>query len=207
MQDENLRIGDAEREQAIAVLRQAAEDGRLTVSEYTTRLDVVLTARTWADLQAVIRDIAPASTPLLAPAPAAAPAVGLARLESATAILSGTNRTGPLLVGNKVEVVSILGECKLDLRDAEFTANEVLINATVVMGSLEIMVPPGVPVQFDETLILAENKESRTQRDAPPRYPVICIAGINLMGSIHVKDGETGLGKWFRSLTGGDNQR
>jgi hypothetical protein len=65
--DEQLRIGDAERERAAADLGDHYAQGRLTVEEHAERLDRIWAARTRADLGPIFAD-------LPGPAVAAAPA-------------------------------------------------------------------------------------------------------------------------------------
>ena len=57
MSDEQLRIGDAEREQAAAALGEHYAQGRLTADEHAERLDQIWAARTRAELQPVFRDL------------------------------------------------------------------------------------------------------------------------------------------------------
>src|SRR5579875_3845698 len=52
-----LRIGDAERDQAIELLGRHFADGRLTQEEYEERLSAALRARTRADLTALFSDL------------------------------------------------------------------------------------------------------------------------------------------------------
>jgi hypothetical protein len=52
-----IRIGDAERERAAAVLGDHYAAGRLDHSEYAERLDAVWTARTRADLDVLFGDL------------------------------------------------------------------------------------------------------------------------------------------------------
>jgi uncharacterized membrane protein len=59
-----IRIGDAEREQAAAVLADHYAAGRLDHDEYAERLDAIWTARTRGDLDVIFHDL-----PRLAPPP------------------------------------------------------------------------------------------------------------------------------------------
>ena len=54
---DHLRLGDAEREQASALLRDHYAEGRIDTEEYSERLDVVWAARTRADLRPVFADL------------------------------------------------------------------------------------------------------------------------------------------------------
>lgn len=55
--DDQLRIGDAEREQAAAELGEHYAQGRLTTDEHAERLDRIWAARTRGDLAPVFRDL------------------------------------------------------------------------------------------------------------------------------------------------------
>jgi len=52
-----LRIGDAERGQTAEVLKRHCTEGRLTLDEYSDRLDEVFAARTYEDLTRSLRDL------------------------------------------------------------------------------------------------------------------------------------------------------
>ncbi|HEY0905164.1 MAG TPA: DUF1707 domain-containing protein [Marmoricola sp.] len=55
--DDQLRIGDAERDQAAAALGEHYAQGRLTTEEPAERLDRIWAARTRSDLRPVFRDL------------------------------------------------------------------------------------------------------------------------------------------------------
>ena len=55
--DLRLRASDAERDVVAGRLREAHAEGRLTVEEFSERLDAALAARTRGDLEALTRDL------------------------------------------------------------------------------------------------------------------------------------------------------
>ncbi len=60
---EQLRTGDADRQQIADHLRLALDEGRLTLAEYDERVRETYAARTYAELTAVVEDLpAPGST-------------------------------------------------------------------------------------------------------------------------------------------------
>jgi hypothetical protein len=69
----DLLASDAERERAVARLRRAAADGRLTVEELDERCEQAYAARTHAQLRALLADLPGGELPVSAPprAPAA----------------------------------------------------------------------------------------------------------------------------------------
>jgi hypothetical protein len=62
-EDPALRASDAERDAVADLLREAHAEGRLTVEEFTERLDAAFAARTHGDLVALTRDLPSLRTP------------------------------------------------------------------------------------------------------------------------------------------------
>jgi hypothetical protein len=61
---DSLRIGDAERDAAIAALTRHFTDGRLTQSEHEERIEAAMRARTGADLRRLFADLPRLGEPL-----------------------------------------------------------------------------------------------------------------------------------------------
>jgi hypothetical protein len=66
---DDIRVGDAEREEVAAELREHYAQGRLTLEDFQRRLDASLTARTRRDLDQLISDL-PHARPAGRPLPA-----------------------------------------------------------------------------------------------------------------------------------------
>ena len=94
---EELRVSYEDRDRVAEQLRVAAGDGRLSAEELDERLEIALTARTYAELARVTRDLpSAAGTVLGAPAPK-----DLVRIDCQS---SSVERTGPWLVPRRMEV-------------------------------------------------------------------------------------------------------
>ena len=64
-QPRDLRASDADRERVVAVLAEAAADGRLTLDEHTERVHRAYRARTLGELARLTEDLAaPSAQPL-----------------------------------------------------------------------------------------------------------------------------------------------
>jgi len=63
------------------------------------------------------------------------------------AILGRSRRTGRWRLGPKTSVIAMLGSCRLDLRDAQIDGEISKMTASVFLGSVTIVVPPGVEVR------------------------------------------------------------
>src|SRR6202041_131820 len=100
----SLRASDQDRESAAEGLREAAGEGRLNMAELDERLDAVYGAKTYADLEPIIRDLPhQAIAPDAAVVPAS-PQAGAEKLASgsAIAVMSGFSRKGAWIVPGEV---------------------------------------------------------------------------------------------------------
>lgn len=72
-----LRVGDTERESAVQALSEHFAAGRLRKEEFDARLEAAMTARTYAELDALFPDLPPlyGATPVPVSGPATAPAL------------------------------------------------------------------------------------------------------------------------------------
>jgi uncharacterized Tic20 family protein len=99
-----LRVSHAEREPVVERLQQAYAEGRLDMAELDLRLHLAMTAKTRADLDAVLADLAPLPPSRAQPASSAAPVTwdptAEQRLLAALAHLLGivTLFVGPLVM-------------------------------------------------------------------------------------------------------------
>jgi hypothetical protein len=140
----DLRASDADREAAVAHLRDAAGEGRLSLDELTQRVEAATAARTQGELAALTADLPAPGTvaPGAGPAPYAAPA-GPAHQWS---VFGDLKRTGGWTIGADTRWNTVFGDIVLDLRQATLPAAELHINATTVFGDIDLRVPEGVAV-------------------------------------------------------------
>ena len=189
----SLRASDKDRESAAEVLREAAGEGRLSMTELDERLDAVYEAKTYAELEPIIRDlphrvIAPDAAAVQASPPASAversgakPASG-----SAIAVMSGFSRKGDWVVPANFTAVVVMGGGELDLRDAKFSAPVVNIHATAIMGAIAIYVPDDAEVQVTGVGLLGVFEHGPTGAGRPGG-PKIHIGGVAFWGAVDVR--------------------
>ena len=193
-----LRVSDADREQAAEVLRQAAGDGRITFDELDQRLGAAYAARTYGDLTEVTADLpAPGPPPPpgpLATAPGTFPAArigGEPGSGMSVAILGGVDRGGTWVVPPRHSVVAVLGGVQLDLRTARFSQREVTIDVFTLMGGVDIIVGDDVEVDVSGFGIMG-GFDHRASGPGLPGAPKIRVVGLALMGGVSVRRGQPG---------------
>ena len=170
-----MLASDSDREIALALLREASVDGRLTLEDLAERAELVHAART--------RDeVAAATEGLEAPA---AP-VAVEEVVTHRALLSSFTRQGRWSLARQSCFSAVFGSIQLDLREAVLPGPEVEIEAKAVFGSVEVTVPEGVVVEVSGGGALS-SQDVRVGGLAPEGAPVIRIHHRGVCGSLSVR--------------------
>jgi len=187
----SMRASDADRERVANIVREAAGDGRLTMEELDERLDAVYTAKTYAELEPITRDL-PATGTAHAPVPAQSSAVqesrigGVASSEGAFAILGGFSRKGDWVVPKDFTAFAFMAGGEIDLREARFAEPVVTIHVVAIMAGIEITVPEDVTVRVTGIGIMGGFDHGASATGAAGG-PTIIINGVALMGGVEVR--------------------
>ena len=169
----------------LALLRQASVDGRLTVEELAERAERAQRARTYDELLAITADLVPGGA-MPPPAAAGAAAPGAA-VERHRATLSSLERAGRWRMPPRSRYVATLGSVRLDLRQAVLPGPEVELELKAVLGSISLVVPPGVDVRVSGGNVLG-SCELHLGREAPaPGAPVVRVVVAGALGSVEVR--------------------
>jgi hypothetical protein len=185
-----MRISDADRHKVAEVLREAAGQGRLDLDELDERLEATFSAKTYADLVPITVDLhpAPAAPPTAQQASTYAAGIpGTApRHTTSLAIMGGQDRKGIWEVGATHNAFALMGGIDIDLRQAIFTTREVVINASTVMGGIDIIVNAFTRVSVEGVGIMGAFDEGRAKIEPAfgPESPLVRVRGIALMGAV-----------------------
>jgi len=188
-----LRISDDDRHQVAEVLREAAGEGRIDFEELDQRLEATYAARTYADLVPITMDLPshphPRPQPVRPPS-AASPAVvqGPAK-ESHAAILSGFSRKGVWVVPEQLTILAVMGGAELDLRQAKFAAQEVVITINAFMGGASVIVGPTTRVRMEGTGIMGgySGPSGLVEASLDASSPLVRIKGFAIWGGVSVE--------------------
>lgn len=176
-----ILASDAERERSVELLREAVVEGRLTLEEFSARVELAQSARTDLELATLARDL---PTPRVdrAPSTAAQPAG-----ERHRAIFSRISRRGPWALAARSGYSSWFGTIDLDLRQARLSADETEIEIYNLFGTVTVIVPDGVQLTVDGGGPFAsqviDSPEAAPVRDAPKLR--IHVSGPG--GTLHVR--------------------
>jgi hypothetical protein len=173
----DLRASDADRERVVAVLAEAAGDGRLTLEEHAQRMQRAYSARTLGDLARLTEDLAgPAAQPL--------------RLEDSRSIavlFRREERAGRWVVPDRLLVTAMGSHVALDFREALLQGRHTVIQATLVGSQLHLLIPEGV----DVAVIRARgSRRYQAEPGPPPRRPgdrpLIEVRAFTVAGLVRV---------------------
>ena len=98
-------------------------------------------------------------------------------------------------------VICVMGTAKFDLREAFLLHGETHFELKVLMGEVELIVPPGLRVEADGFALMGEFDDAHSEGLAPPNAPVIRVTGSVVMGAARIKTrlpGESALEAWRR---------
>ena len=181
MSDE-LLVSDAERDRAVARLRDASADGRLTLDELAHRTAAALAARTRGDLAHVVADL-PALQQERAPAREERPKL-------VVGIFAPVRRRGRWRLARRTIVVSVFAPTFLDLREATLEAGEAAtVTVVSLFGPVDLHVPEGVAVETSVLGVFGPVRETGSTGPASPAAPQVRVNGVSLFGPTFVRLG------------------
>lgn len=189
---------DAARTRVVDLLSAYFAHDGIEVEELDRRLDAAYRATSLLELEALVRDLpngqaALARVSMEVPAWRDDPTVEIGHGEESErilAIMSETRRRGLWVVPKQLDVVSVMAETELDLREASLAPGITEISISAWMTKLVIIVPPGVRVA-NRVLAVMGAVRDRTDRDPvrDPLAPVLRIEGWAVMAEVLVKRG------------------
>jgi hypothetical protein len=157
----DLRASDFDRDRVTKLLAEAAADGRLTAEEHSERVERAYQARTLGELAALTADLVGQD----------AQPIKLDGRRAVTGIFGRDSRDGRWVVPDSLPVLAIFGEVELDLREALLQSGRVVIYATLIAGTVHLIVPEGVSVETTGTAVLTR-KVNRTVREPVQHWAV-----------------------------------
>jgi hypothetical protein len=170
------RASDAEREQAVATLRDASAEGRLTLEELADRTALAYRARTSAELAELTADLpgsgisAPPSTK---------------RRAWVLSIFAPMTRRHRRLAPETV-VLSLFAPTRLDLRSVSFPSGDAAITVVSAFAPVFVTVPEHIDVDTSVFAVFAPVEEGAAG-DPPPGAPRLRIRGLSLFGPVFVQ--------------------
>jgi class 3 adenylate cyclase len=187
-----VRAGDSDREHAVAELREHTAAGRLTLEEFSDRVERSYAAKTFTELEEITADL---------PAPTT-PAAPKRRATRFTGIVFGhTQRTGRLRLPRFSLAFVMFGDTDLDLRRAELSGPIASVTALVLFGNIDVYVPEGVEVDLGGFSVFGHRREWGAEASPHPGSPLLRVKVFSLFGTADVwRVPASWVGRTFREV-------
>jgi hypothetical protein len=178
---DDLLASDADRERAVARLRDASAEGRLTLDELVERTGAAYTARTHGDLVRVTAGLPERS------AAAARPS----RTRLVVAIFAPVRRRNRWRLGRRTFVFSLFAPTFFDLGEASLEEDDATITVLSIFAPVNVTAPPQLDLETSVLAIFAPIHE-RGETAAPARgAPRVRINGLALFAPVFVRYGRS----------------
>jgi uncharacterized protein DUF1707 len=168
----HVRMSDRDRERVVARLNQAVSEGRLTIDEFTDRIDGVLAARTFGEAAPFVADL---------------PQAPLASLpgDQATFTARGSHitRAGRWTVPSRVRIEALGSGVRLDFTRAIITTSVVHIDLKVHGSSVRLTVPPDCTVDLGSLSLHGSSAKCRKLATDPAPGSVHFVVSGEVHGS------------------------
>ncbi len=161
------RVSDAEREAAVARLRDAHADGRLTLAELSERVDLAYAARTETELERTTADLAPAGLP---PAPSRK-----RPRRFVLAVFGGPTLTGRWRAARRLWSIAVFGGADIDLAQAQLAPEGLTIVSIAVFGGNDLYVPEGIEVDVTDFAIFGGSDRHGREPEPHPGAPLVRV--------------------------------
>jgi hypothetical protein len=171
------RVSDAQREQTIVALREHLVAGRMTLEQFSDRVDIALRAEITGDLARAQENL---SEDAIAPAsPRGRPA------RFTLALVAHVVRRGRLRIPRRSMVLSILSDVDLDLREATIEGPRAAVLVIALLGNVDLYLPEGINVDVGGPTLFGHRRD--WGRDvALPDAPTVHVRALGCCGTIDV---------------------
>ena len=176
------------RERVIGQLSEQFAADVLEVDELERRLDLAHSARTLAELDAVVADLDASGTAALVPlGPLAVADPARSKRRRLRVVMGNLERRGRWIVPETQQLQILWGNVTLDFRDASLAPGLTTIDIGVTMGNLELILPPQLAIEVDVSSFLGSvDERHRTPPDLDPAQPALRIIGAVRLGSLEI---------------------
>ncbi|MBM9504460.1 DUF1707 SHOCT-like domain-containing protein [Actinacidiphila acididurans] len=186
--EKDLRASDADRDRIAEILRDALAEGRLDASEHAERLDRTYAAKTMGELEPLVRDLPAGRAAGAGPAAGRGQDYGLTgENPNLVGIIGGAERKGRWRVGSRINAVAIVGGVEIDLTEATFTAPELVIHCTAIMGGISIRLPENVTLRGGGVVGIMGGSDIKAFESEDPGAPVVRVNGLAIWGGVEAK--------------------
>jgi hypothetical protein len=177
MDDASMRISDDDREQAIVALREHLLAGRLTLEEFSERVEAALRARVGTELARLKQDLPDVFL--------AAPGSRRKHARFTAAVFGHVVRRGRLRLGRRAVAASSFADLDFDLRNVTVDHWQTTVTVLAAFGNVDVYAPEGVNVDVGGISLFGHSRDWGLDTDRPDA-PTIHVRVLGFVGTIDV---------------------
>ena len=178
-------------------LREHLVQGRLTLDEFSDRVEIAYRARSVADLDAASSELPPARTPRRR------------RPVVTVGFFAHVVRRGRLRLGRRGTVLACFSDVDLDLRTAEVAGLATDVYVLLGFGNVDVYVPEHIGIDVTGITVFGHRRQWGRE-EAGPDSPVLRVRVLALFGTVDVwhvpSDMRGDYGEITRSLQAGQRE-
>jgi hypothetical protein len=183
-EDDDVRVGNPERERVISLLNDAFSTGYLDITEFEERTGVVYSARTRGELKPLVADLPNGSALFHGSAiagsaiSASGPLVGGGQPLELNIDWDTVRKKGSWQVPPRLSATGSMGNLHMDVRRATFTTAVVELELQVSASTVKLRLGPDHEVRYDELSTSGwSDVKDKAGPPARPGGPVIIVRG------------------------------
>jgi hypothetical protein len=176
------RAGDADRDAVAEMLRVAAGEGRIDLSELEERLGLVNNAKTYGELDLLVADL-----PQLPPSvtlSGAGPEADTLALRTTTANI---RQAGHWVVPQRITAESTTGWITIDFTRAYCRHEEVTVEVVTKTGWIQLILPWGWAARVGPLKTYTGHISNKAADTPDPGAPTVIVTGDPVFGYIKIR--------------------
>ena len=163
-----LRVGDREREQAVALLQDAVGGGYLDLQEFEDRSQTVYAAKTRGDLRAALADL-PTAAALFPPAGSAQPSRQIGGVDTINVDWTTVKRRGRWEVPAHLVITGSMGVADFDLGQALIPVTGCVIEVVASWTTVKLRLGDAIVARSDG--FAGGSMSTLKDKSGPPTVP------------------------------------
>jgi hypothetical protein len=176
------RAGDADRDAVAEMLRIAAGEGRIDLSELEERLGLVNAAKTYGELDLLVADL---------PQPPPSLTLSGADTDPATLVLRTTTanirQVGHWVVPKLITAESTTGWITIDFTRAYCRHQEVTVEVVTKTGWIQLILPEGWAARVGPLKTYSGHISNKAMDTPDPGAPTVIVTGDPVFGYIKIR--------------------
>ena len=176
------RAGDADRDAVAQMLRLAAGEGRIDLSELEERLGLAYGARTYGELDVLVADLPQPPPSLTLPGADAEPGTLVLRTAAAN-----IRQAGHWVVPERITAESTTGWITIDFTQAYCAHREVTVEVVTKTGWIQLILPEGWAARVGPLSTYTGHISNKAADTPDPGAPTVTVTGDPVFGYIKIR--------------------